>query len=208
MRRSRDSFRRDKARYKVQPRVLIICEDTKSSKSYLQDASQYFRANVHIEIVHSGYTDPIGIVKTALQKVNLFENVICVIDRDTHLNFDAAVALSRQSGKIDLIVSYPCFEYWLLLHFGASRKAYMRTGNKSPADLLIADLCKHEGMNGYEKGKVTGLFDTLLGEKFDAARRTSPKILADAIEVQELNPSTRLHVLISLMESLGTVSTV
>ena len=84
----------------------------------------------------------------------------------------------------------------------------MRTGNKSPADLLIADLCKHEGMNGYEKGKVTGLFDALLGEKFDAARRTSPKILADAIEVQELNPSTRLHVLISLMESLGTVSTV
>ncbi len=205
MGRSHDSFRRDKARYKVQARVLIICEDTKSSRNYLQDASQYFRANVHVEIAHSGYTDPRGIVATALKRAGNFEQVVCVIDRDTHLNFDEALQLSRQSAKISVIVSYPCFEYWLMIHFGGSRKPYVRAGDKSAADLLIEDLCEQDGMAGYKKGSVTGLFSTLLGEKFDGARKRSPQILADAIEVGDMNPSTRLHVLIDLMESLGSV---
>ena len=203
MARTRDSFFRHKARYAAQPRVLVICEDTKSSRSYLQDASQYFRANVHVEIVHSGYTDPKGIVEAALKRVKEFESLYCVVDRDTHENFDAAMRLSRTSGKITMIVSHPCFEYWLLLHFNESRKAYVRSGNRSAADCLIVDLRKESGMDGYQKGNVARLFQQLLGERFIAARLRSPRVLSDAIKVKSMNPSTGLHILIDHLERLG-----
>lgn len=203
MARTRDSFFRHKARYAVQPRVLIICEDTKSSRSYLQDASQYFRANVHVEIVHSGYTDPRGIVAAALKRAQEFERLYCVIDRDTHENFDEAMRLARTSDRITMIVSHPCFEYWLLLHFNESRKAYMRAGNRSAADCLIVDLRKEAGMDGYQKGNVARLFQLLLGERFAAARLRSPRVLADAVRVNNMNPSTGLHILIDDLERLG-----
>jgi hypothetical protein len=201
--RTRDSFFRPKARYAAQPRVLVVCEDTKSSRSYLQDASQHFRANVHVEIVHSGYTDPKGIVAAALKRAKEFEHLYCVIDRDAHENFDAAVHLAGTSNKLTMIVSHPCFEYWLLLHFNESRRAYMRAGNRSAADCLIADLLREPGMDGYKKGNVARLFQSLHGERFDAARRRSPRVLLDAVRVNNMNPSTALHVLIDHLERLG-----
>ena len=203
MSRSKESFSRGKARYKPQSTVLVLCEDTKSAKDYLQEASQYFRAI--IDFAHAGCTDPKGIVKAALTRTSQYDRVVCVIDRDTHRNFDEALELARQSQKLELIVSYPCFEYWLLLHFLESRKPYTSVGKKTAAERLIDDLCQYPETAHYNKGVTHGLFTALLGEPFAAARRRSPRLLADAIQVNEMNPSTRLHDLISLMEELGKV---
>ena len=203
MPRSKDSFSRGKARYKPQATVLVLCEDTKSAKDYLQEASQYFRAIMDFD--HAGYTDPKGIVKFALTRTKQYDRVVCVIDRDTHHNFDEALDLARQSSKLELIVSYPCFEYWLLLHFLESRKPYTRVGNKSAAERLIDELCRFPEAAHYNKGSSRGLFASLLGEPFATARKRSPRLLADALRVKEMNPSTRLHDLISLMEELGKV---
>jgi hypothetical protein len=134
-----------------------------------------------------------------------FDRVICVIDRDTHHNFDAALQLAGARPTVELIVSYPCFEYWLLLHFVLSRREYVAAGEHSAADLLIRDLRNYAEMNGYEKGKVKGLFDRLLGERLSNARTRSPRVLEDAIRVSNMNPSTQLHDLISMLESLGQV---
>lgn len=202
--RTAKSFNRTGARFQVQATVLIVCEDAKSSKQYLHDASQYFRANPRIELTHSGNTDPLGIVKAARKRSKKFDRTICVIDRDTHANFDEALQLAA-ANKIDLIVSYPCFEYWLLLHFSESRKAYMAAGGRSAAEVLIKDLCSHEDVSDYSKGKVKGLFQKLLGTRFDSARERSPRILADAISVNAMNPSTQVHELIRALEMLGQV---
>ena len=204
MGRPKESFQRRKPRYKPQPSVLVICEDAKSSREYLQEASQHFRANLRIQVEHCGNTDPKGIVAAALKQVNTFDRILCVIDRDSHANFDEALRDADSSQKIDTIVSYPCFEYWLLIHFIDSRKPYMRTGNHSAGDLLLRDLCMHPGMDDYAKGSIKGLFTTLLGAPFEAARRRSPKLLADAIRVNDMNPSTELHLLMDLMENLGS----
>lgn len=203
MPRSKESFTRGKARYKPQSTVLVLCEDTKSAKDYLQEASQYFRAIM--DFTHTGYTDPKGIVKAALARSKQYDRLVCVIDRDTHHNFDEAVDLARQSPKLELIVSYPCFEYWLLLHFLDSRKPYASAGKKSAADRLIEDLCQFPQTADYSKGSSRGLFTTLLGEPFNTARKRSPRLLADAMQVNELNPSTRMHDLIVLMEEVGKV---
>lgn len=89
-----------------------------------------------------------------------------------------------------------------MLHFQYTRKPYKAAGVQSAADRLIADLSAYDEMSDYHKGKSTGVFATLLGERFDAARKRGPQALRDAIESDDMNPSTRLFELIDLMEQL------
>src|SRR5688572_27426460 len=124
MARSTSVTVRNPARFQPQARTLVITEDSRSGKVYLQEAAQYFRANLRIEIIHSGYTDPVGIVTQAIKRAKVYDQVICAIDRDTHANFNPAIALARNAPKVKVLASYPCFEYWLLLHFSASRRPY------------------------------------------------------------------------------------
>ena len=58
-------------------------------------------------------------------------------------------------------------------------------------------------MKGYEKGVTKGLFAKLQRAPFDAARQRAPRVLADAMASGNMNPSTRLHELMDLMEKMG-----
>lgn len=204
MAQRRNSIVRGKPRYRPQPTVLVICEDLESGKNYLQDANQYFRSHLQIEVIHCGRTDPRGIVSEALKRTKNFDRVICVIDRDNHANFDQALQLARQSRKLDVCASYPCFEFWLLLHFGYTRRPYTAAGGRSAADRLVADLRAHPGMGTYDKGQSKGIFASLLGERLALAREVAPRVLRDALESGEMNPSTRLFEVLDLMERMAT----
>lgn len=195
------NFTRDNEKFKPEPSVLVICEDTKSSKSYLDEACYKLRADVHIELSHCGNTDPLGIVKAAIKRKKSFEFVLCVIDRDTHENFFEATALAKQN-NIYLVISYPCFEFWLLLHFKYSRKPYNKAGSKSPADLLIADLKKITEMENYEKGSAKLLY-SYLSDRLPQARINSAKALAEAKLIDTYNPSTTLDVILDFFSELA-----
>jgi RloB-like protein len=203
--RTPNSFKRQKPRFKEQPTVLVICEDSKSGKHYLEDARLHFRITVSVEITHCGKTDPLNIVKEALNRQGKFDHVFCVIDRDNHQNFDEALNLANSSNKIEIIASYPCFEFWLLIHFvGYNRKPYTVAGNHSAADLVIKDLRLHPGFENYDKGEDKNIFGLLLGNRFTEARRVAPRILADAFESGNMNPSSKLHELIDFFEKLSS----
>jgi hypothetical protein len=203
MARDTNSFKRQKSKFKPQPTVLVICEDSKSGKRYLEDASLYFRVNVLVEITHCGKTDPMNIVKEAISRQGKFDLVFCAIDRDTHKNFDEAMSLAKTSKKVEVIVSYPCFEFWLLLHFGYNRKPFAAAGTHSAADLLIKDLRTHPGLEKYDKGKDMGIFELLRGDRLAEARREAPRVLIEAIASEQMNPSTRLHELLDFFEKLS-----
>lgn len=203
MARSASSFTRKNPKFAPQPTVLVLCEDRKSGKNYLEDVSRYFRVDVKVSIAHCGNTDPLGIVRKAVSEQRKYEYVFCTIDRDTHQNFDQALQLSRAHEKITVIPSYPCFEYWLLLHFGYSRKPYRGTGRLSPAEMVLKDLKEKTGMENYDKGANISIFEKLLGEPFLDARKHSPRALAEALESREMNPSTELHRLIDFLEKLS-----
>lgn len=196
------SFHRAKSRYKPQPTILVICEDTKSGLNYIKDARKHFRVDAKVEVSNCGRTDPMGIVEQALKRKTKFDRVYCMIDRDTHTNFDAAIALASQSSKVSIIDSHPCFEFWLLLHFKKSRRPYTTSGKNSPADNLIKDLRKIPSMEKYNKGDDQGLFDALLGDKLNLALKNAPLVLHDAISEQNLNPSTKIHLLINDFKEL------
>lgn len=204
MSRSPKSFERRPASFKPQQRVLVLCEDSKSSKTYLEDASLYFRSYAVVEFAHCGHTDPLGIVKAAVNRQKDFEFVYCVVDRDTHENFDEAARLATRETKVKLFTSHPCFEFWLLLHFLYSRAPYAAAGNLSAADCVIKDLRSKHGMDGYAKGQIKGLFQTLLPRLPDA-RTHAARTMAEAHQDDEPNPSSPLHLLLDALEELSTL---
>ena len=203
MGRTAKSFGRPNPRFKPQPTVLVICEDKKSSLQYLQSVARHFRVHVKVEVTHCGNTDPLGIIQEAVRRQREFDEVYCAIDRDNHENFNDALALAHTCGKVIIIASYPCFEFWLILHYGHNRRPYTSVGNNSAGDRLINELRTHPGMEQYAKGAATSVFESLLGPRFDTARRVSPQVLNEANITEQMNPSTTLHLLIDKFEELS-----
>jgi hypothetical protein len=197
------SFDRKASRFKPQPKVLVLCEDSKSGKRYLEEAAFHFRAKAQVEIVHCGVTHPSGIVERAILRQERFDKVFCVLDRDTHLCFQRALNVARPHPKLKVIASYPCFEFWLLLHFGFNRKPFRAVGKHSPGELVSRSLREKPGMEKYEKGNDISYFAQLLGEPFQKARTLAPKILEDVAISGEPNPSTEIHLLIDEFETLS-----
>lgn len=203
MRRAKSQFDRSRPRYEPQPRVLILCEDTKSGLRYLQAAALHFRAHAEVDISHCGKNDPLSIVVEAIRRKSRFDKVYCAIDRDSHEKFDEALALALTTNKaVEVVASYPCYEFWLLLHFRKTRKPFVGVGNNSAADLVIKDLCREAGMNEYAKGGSDKLFEVLL-DRLPAARKHAVEVLAAAVAEQSENPSTHLHELMDLFERLS-----
>ncbi|WP_338509508.1 RloB family protein [Pseudomonas trivialis] len=203
MARTADSFKRKDSKFLQVPTILVVCEDLLSGKNYLEDAAVHFRANAKVEIMHCGLTHPKGIVEYAIGRQKKFDKVFCAIDRDTHESFEEALMMARAHEKVNVIASYPCFEYWLLLHFGYTRKPYTRSGNNSAGDNVGVDLRGKNGMADYVKSGGRGYFKKLLGEPFKQARLLSPRILEDAFQSGDMNPSTQLHLLIDEFESIS-----
>lgn len=202
MGRQASSFARRPAKFKPQPRILVICEDKKSCRTYLLEAAQHFRCHADVEIAHVGRTDPRGIVAEAKRRRGDYDQVYCAVDRDTHETFEEAVRDAATVPAVDLVVSYPCYEFWLLLHFRTTRSPFARSGNHSAADNVATALRREEGMGTYDKGDAEGLFEALRA-RFPAARIRAQQVLAEAMNDSEMNPSTRLHELIDVFESLG-----
>ena len=206
MARTTSSFARKPAKYLPQKRALIICEDTKSCLLYLQDAAMHFRSYAEVEVSHCGKTDTIGIVKEAIKRKSAFDEVFCAVDRDAHEGFDEAMQLAATNG-IGFMASYPCYEFWLLLHFRFTRAPCAREGTDSSGDVMVRWLRAHEEMSDYGKGDVKGLFEKLL-PKLPTARKNAAAALK-SVEVEgNPNPSTYIHMLIDKLEALGKLQEV
>jgi hypothetical protein len=204
MARDAASFRRGSSKYLSEPTVLVLCEDSKSGKHYLENARRHFRIQVNIN--HCRRTDPLGIVQEAISQERKYDRIYCAIDCDRHCSFDEALRLAASCEKVHIIASYPCFEYWLLLHFRYTRRPYVAAGNLSPADVLLRDLRREDGLTGYEKGSKITPFSALLGEPLSLARQRAPRALREALSSNERNPSTELHLLIDEFERLSKPS--
>lgn len=150
MTRTDRPFDRKGPRFKPQPKVLVLCEDTRSARDYLDDAARDFRAFASVQ--HCDPTDPPGIVAEALSRQQDYEEIHSVFDRDDHPGFEQALLDATQSEKICVVASYPCFEFWLLLHFGYRRAPFRSAGTRSSDDQLLRELRNQAKMNDYAKG--------------------------------------------------------
>ena len=113
--------------------MLIVCEGEKTEPNYFEEIRKSARiAPADIRVIPSELgTQPLRVVESAIRefsKKKAYDRVYAVFDRDDHENYANAIHKAEaQNGKLKnderkpisfcAIVSVPCFEFWLLLHF-------------------------------------------------------------------------------------------
>ena len=108
-------------------RVLHILTEGKATEpGYLVGWARHNARNARIDFDSSGPGTPDTLVRRARERVRCnrrrskradphFDEIWCVFDTDEHPNLPGAIDDARQSG-IEVAVSNPCFELWLVLH--------------------------------------------------------------------------------------------
>jgi hypothetical protein len=136
-------------------RFLLYCEGLETEPSYFRGLMRFLRSTlVEIEI-GEGQRDPKGLVELAKARREdarraakkekdvslLYDEVWCVFDVDRHTRLPDAIQQAAAL-SIDLAISNPCFELWLLIHF-QEQWAYI--------DCDRAQSAVRKYMSGYEK---------------------------------------------------------
>ena len=194
-----------------QPRILIVCEDSKSSAYYFQDmASAFGLSAVDVRGKECG-SAPSSVLEYAEQKYEQekssdpYDRVYCVFDRDQHKSFSPTVkrisALKTSGKPFSAITSTPCFEIWLLLHFKPVSHSFMPTGKRSPCDQAISELHKKATLDGYKKG-IGGIYAKLSEQKMQDAIKHAKRLLKDNKKTGSDNPQTNVHELVEYLASL------
>ena len=112
------------------PRILVVTEGEITEPEYLKGFIRTYRnPRVTVKVVNE-HDKPMPLVKTAKRYKEdaeqeaacekddnlVYDSVWCVFDIDDHSKIAEAKEMARDN-NIDLAVSNPCFELWLLLHF-------------------------------------------------------------------------------------------
>lgn len=188
-------------------RVLIVTEGQKTEPLYFTELVTHYRlSTANVSVVGSDQgTDPGSVVKTALrerdeekQQGEYYDRVYCVFDRDSHANFTTASDEAVRKG-VFLARSWPCFEYWFLLHFVYTRKPFRESQGRSPCDNCVRDLRTY--LPDYDKGSAR-VFHSLLTR---LKRAKAHARIAKEDAKGEPNPSTEVHELVEYLQKLKEV---
>jgi hypothetical protein len=135
-------------------RILILCEGAETERNYFNGIKQFENEvlnsySLEIKIPNTEKNTPLELVEEAIEisleekaKQNKFDEVWVVFDKDKHPKMNDAFQKAK-SKNIKIAFSSICFEYWLLLHYKKTTKAY------SSCAELMGDLSKH--IPEYEK---------------------------------------------------------
>lgn len=176
-------------------RILVLCEGQNTEPQYLRGFKQWCRNPLVEIVVHPGHGVPRTLVQRAkgakLEAEQLaarerddnlaYDEVWCVFDTDEHPHLDEALGMARDN-SIEVALSNPCFELWLLLHF---RESPGMQGRKDVARLLrkhVRDYDKQVTFSDYQPGYTSAV---------ERAQRLEAAARAD--EEDGRNPSSGVH---------------
>lgn len=205
MPRRRNDLRRRRAFTEPRPSVLICCEGKVTEPSYLNGLKNELRIRLcRVEVVPAG-PNPKTIVDYAVEKKqesehraqrekdeNLkYDEVWCVFDVDSHHHIPEAKQKASANG-VELAISNPCFELWLLLHFKDQRAHIERHD--------VQSACR-ECMPGYDKNvpfhKVFPHYESAVQRTVELNKWQESRGCAGG------NPSTGVHRLTERITKLG-----
>ncbi|AQZ69655.1 hypothetical protein BKM31_56620 [[Actinomadura] parvosata subsp. kistnae] len=160
-RRSPPRLDRPVGRRAPKKRLLIVCEGEVTEVEYFAGVRDYFRS-LPVEILNCKVIglgrDPAAIVAYAIRErdkkdkearaqrdVNIaYDEVWCVVDVDQHKTLDQALVAARR-GQVNLAISLPCFELWILYHFEDHAAACDQERIRQRLRKHIKDYDKHLG---------------------------------------------------------------
>ncbi|OGB33913.1 MAG: hypothetical protein A3F78_13885 [Burkholderiales bacterium RIFCSPLOWO2_12_FULL_61_40] len=213
-RKARDgaALQRQKQERARNKRYLIVCEGTKTEPHYFLELREDLGIRPQmVRVAPNDGVSPDRVVDHALALYkedavggDVYDTVYCVFDRDRHTTFDAAVqrtkALSAAGTPLVAITSTPCFEVWLLLHFGYTDQPFHCAGKKSVGDQVVAALKTKKGFGKYGKGQK-GIYTQLKGQlsnAIDNAEQLRKRCAAAGSD----NPATDIDKLVLAIQAL------
>lgn len=182
----------------------MVCEGKVTEPSYIEGFVRKTRnATVAVKI-HDEHGDPRKLVEMAKSERDqararatqqgddflAYDEVWCAFDRDQHERFEGACQMARDN-QLELAVSNPCFELWLLLHFRDSPGAQHRDHVQRMLRKVLPDYDKHFDFERVVDG-------------VDQATRRARRLDREAERMGEpfLNPTTGFY---GLTESIARV---
>jgi len=184
-------------------RVLIVCEDSKSSRYYFE-SFPVNKARIEISVLGTGMNTD-SLVEKAIEKMEAsaksgraYNDVWCVFDRDSFplTNYSRAFQIA-ENNKVKVAWANEAFELWYLLHY-----CYLNTG-LSRAD--YAEKLREHGLE-YDKADKT-IYDTVRPFQEKAMKHAAKleKHWNDSgkIRVERENPSTNVHRLVAYLNELA-----
>lgn len=217
---SDDLFRKRQSVAKVKkitrdqnPRYLIVCEGTKTEPNYLREMIQVLGKNPKLIVLEpNNGTSPSSIVSHAKtiydrETDDCYDRVYCVFDRDQHEDFASALSevkkFNDQALPFVAITSNPCFEFWILLHFHYTSKAYRISGARSVGDQALTDLKKIPEFSKYSKG-LNGVYQMLGENRLEDAKTNAVRLREEMFGHSngqfDANPWTNFDVLIQAIQ--------
>ena len=209
--------------------ILIISEDEKSFILYFEKLLQEIRYHktkenkktkfktesaenrngitTIIELTHIGRTDPLGIIEKAKEKSSEYKKIFCVFDAkdEEQLREFLKIETRTKNENIEKIISVPCYEAWLLMHFTIEEVNKIKYEN---ADNFIEKLSEKLGEKIISKGnhKFTykkeampkNLFSWLYAN-LNTAKENAEKLRKAKIK----RPSTEIDLLINELENFS-----
>lgn len=198
-------------------RILIVAE-CKSEVSYFSKIRESIDFST-LRVVNCSGSAPKNVILEAERICsdsfeNDYEQVFCVFDRDTVLNYTESIELLNNLNKkrkfrgteFIAIPSIPCFEYWYLLHMRFTTRSF--SGYESPCDELVKELKKFSEFENYTKSTCAGFFSTLEQNQNTAISNAERSLRAAQktghVEYHE-DPSTRVHIVVkAIFEQLDS----
>lgn len=202
------ALKRKKASKKPSTKILIVCEDSKSSAYYLQELVRDIGlSSVVIEGKRCG-SAPISVLEFAKKEYknsqlekDPYDKVYCVFDRDKHDSYDITINNIRTikpKNVFSAITTTPCFEFWLLLHYCYTSASFPSQRNKSPCDCANAALTTKERFPDYGKN---------LNQIYNRTKNLLPTAIANAeqlarenLTTESTDPQTNMHELIKHLQ--------
>lgn len=192
---------------KFNKRILILCEDEKSSLFYFQGFKKdpilkRSLSSVSIEVSHPNDYTPVGLLKEAKEKIkkakkesNPYDEVWLVFDKDQHPNIPKAFSDARDS-VVKIAFSSKCFEYWVLLHFEYTTRPFGKCND-------IISYIKKNHFKDYEKNldifqhlKEKMKFAIENAEKLNKSIKTD---LDSGKNIYDLDAYTDIHNLVKMI---------
>ncbi|MFE0549248.1 RloB family protein [Streptomyces pilosus] len=103
----------------IKKRLLLVCGGARTEKDYFEDLKDHCRASNVTVKVRTDTRSPLHVVNTAADlfasAADDFDECWAVFDVDS-FDVGESIKVAKRRG-VDLAISNPCFEYWLLLHF-------------------------------------------------------------------------------------------
>ncbi len=189
-------------------RVLIVCEDGKSSRYYFE-SFPVDKQRIEINVLGTGMNTD-SLVEEAFRKIEQaakngqrYSDVWCVFDRDSFPlgNYTRAFQLA-ENNKIKVAWANEAFELWYLLHYcyldsGISRARYREKLRENGLDYDKADKTIYEKVMPCQERAIRNA--SRLEKHWNDAGKACP---------ERENPSTSIHKLVEYLNELAELGKV